>query len=216
MYEKHSNHRILTDKETAQYKREGRDEELVELNMRLVFKAAAKLGVGRIQHKIPVEDIIQEGIKGLIVAIKRYNPDLPSPLRVYAYKSSIGMMKNIIKKSYNKKHPTMFLEEVYADSDGDSHSFEEFLSDESSPSTNVICELNDGVNNICDIINNTNILTDVERNCIMYRFGFYDEGCGTPLGTTETSRRMNISAERVGVVTKHAVSKLRSYLAIVG
>lgn len=150
--------------------------ELTTSNMRFVYRVACKYQSSR----IPFEDLLNEGLVGLTLAIDRFDPNSGNTFLTYAVfwiRARITMhirdKSRLIRKSANmtdsKKYPDIKTLELSHKFDGDIFSIEEKIEQTQFDSPESELEVNDVRRMIEDLINE---LDPIDQEIIKRHYGF--------------------------------------------
>lgn len=164
--------------------------DLITANLKLVLKIANKYK----NNGVPLEELVCEGNKALVIATQSFNPKKKTKFSTYAY----FWIEQSIRSSINENNKW------------------------NSLSTNNVLNYNDDYNDkdlsvnmdvfeddnylVTDILNKINNLSNRESKILKHYFGL--NGYGT-LNTIELSEKFNISKVRVSNIIENSIRKIR-------
>lgn len=194
--------------------------DLVMANLGLVREYARRY-YRRHEEKIPIEDLIQEGLIGLTKAAWRFDPEkgrfstyvtywIKQALRRVAEENSlihIPINKREVRKNSYELSPPLNLEEVFPDfEEGEPRDWAEVIADPTADRPDREAERSD-LRRLLE--KHLTALTDQERIVIIHRYGFDD---GVVRTLADIGRPLGLSRERVRQIEKIALEKLRQRL----
>lgn len=171
---------------------------LIEHNLRLVAHIAKKYA----QDKDSLDDLISVGTIGLIKGINTFDSQKTSKLTTYiarCIENEVLMMLRVSKKN----SPEISIEEcIGTDKEGNNMTFSDILSAENEDVFDTIA-LKFDIKKLYEALDE--VLTPVERNILIWRFGLNNEKRKTQ---KQISKILGISRSYVSRIEKRAIKKL--------
>ncbi len=171
---------------------------LVEHNLRLVAHIMKKY----YHHTSDQDDLVSIGTIGLIKAINTYKPEKNIKLSSYA---SRCIENEILMHFRNNKKSSLDIslnDAIDTDKDGNPLTLMDIMSVDDNIIDDIYMKINlDKLYRYME-----EVLTDREKEILIYRFGLYDK---SPLTQREIAKKLNISRSYVSRIEKKALTTLR-------
>jgi RNA polymerase primary sigma factor len=199
---------------------------LIEKNLRLVLNSAMTyLKYTQVPGACyELDDLVQEGIIGLIQAVKKFDLSRNTRFSTYAkwwidysiqrslYNNNyaIRVPVNKISKLTEDTMPIVYSFDTPIGNDEDSKTYEEYISEhEIDEVEDIIFDHIEKTEKLALLQQALPALSDKERACIILRFGLEEE---VPHTLEEISQKLNISREGARQIESRALNKLKKIL----
>lgn len=180
---------------------------LVMHNIRLVYSVARRYSPG----PLPLDDLVQEGMLGLIRAAEKFDPDRGFKFSTYA----VWWIRQAVQRGLQQKARTIRVPAHLRDQVPDALSLDRLRSDgdsvgEAAVRRDVATDFSEQAIDRAELYGALARLPEQSRQVLTLRYGF--EG-GVELSQAEIGRRLGVSRERVRRLEADALKALREVLA---
>ena len=181
---------------------------LIEKNMRLVAHIVKKYA--STERDYLNEDLISVGTIGLIKAIDSFDPDRKVRLATYAAKCIDNEVLMLFRQAKKKEREVSMYEPIGKDKEGNEISLKDIIGEgdyRKSPDAVEDYMFSEQIRCIYDNIDK--VLSNREREILMYRYGLYGNRECTQ---NELANMLGISRSYVSRIEKKALERLRGVL----
>lgn len=163
---------------------------LVERNLRLVYKLASRYGKHLdTRARVDIDDLIQEGTIGLMIAVRKYDPERGVKLGTYA----TWWVRQMICRTIQRVQP--------AGPDREGHITERQAEQLADPRSLPVAEVDAE-----DLLRLCRFLPALWRDIVEWTFGLAGQ---KPLSNREIAARLGLSRSRVWQLSRKAMQRLR-------